>query len=122
MNEGFPAVLGNLWLGSEEAQARRIALAAEEALCLIALWRCCCAAGCFDAAPPLPPPLPLLRRGLCAAAPPAPPANVPRPARAPAAAQAVASALLPKLEKTRKEVEELLFEVVTLEVSQRCCC
>lgn len=31
--------------------------------------------------------------------------------------QAVASALLPKLEKTRKEVEELLFEVVTLEVS-----
>lgn len=31
-------------------------------------------------------------------------------------AQAVASALLPKLEKTRKEVEELLFEVVTLEV------
>lgn len=49
MNEGFPAVLGNLWLGAEEAQA-------------------------------------------------------------------VASALLPKLEKTRKEVEELLFEVVTLEV------
>lgn len=30
--------------------------------------------------------------------------------------QAVASALLPKLEKTRKEVENLLFEVVTLEV------
>ena len=30
--------------------------------------------------------------------------------------QAVASALLPKLEKTRREVEEVLFEVVTLEV------
>ncbi|PRW56633.1 ATPase associated with various cellular activities AAA_5 isoform A [Chlorella sorokiniana] len=32
-------------------------------------------------------------------------------------AQAVASALLPKLEKSRKEVEDLLFEVVTLEVA-----
>ena len=34
--------------------------------------------------------------------------------------QAVASALLPKLEKTRSEVEELLFEVVTLEVGAAC--
>ncbi|PSC72582.1 ATPase associated with various cellular activities AAA_5 [Micractinium conductrix] len=50
MNEGFPAVLGNLWLGQDEAQA-------------------------------------------------------------------VASALLPKLEKTRKEVGDLLFEVATLEVA-----
>jgi hypothetical protein len=32
----------------------------------------------------------------------------------------VASALLPKLEKTRSEVEELLFEVVTLEVGAAC--
>lgn len=31
-------------------------------------------------------------------------------------AAAVAAALLPKLEKTREEVEKLLFEVVTLEV------
>ncbi|KAL4443602.1 hypothetical protein ABPG75_011339 [Micractinium tetrahymenae] len=52
MNEGFPTVLGNLWLGRDEAEA-------------------------------------------------------------------VASALLPKLEKTRKEVEDLLFEVVTLEVAVR---
>ncbi|KAI7840670.1 hypothetical protein COHA_005592 [Chlorella ohadii] len=52
MEGGFPAVMGNLWLGQEEAQA-------------------------------------------------------------------VASALLPKLEKSRKEVEDLLFEVVTLEVLLR---
>ena len=32
----------------------------------------------------------------------------------------MASALLPKLEKTRSEVEELLFEVVTLEVGAAC--
>jgi MoxR-like ATPase len=34
-------------------------------------------------------------------------------------AAAVGSALVPKLEKTLKELESLLFEVVTLEVSQR---
>lgn len=44
--------------------------------------------------------------------------SLPRPAAAALLllTQAVASALLPKLEKSRKEVEDLLFEVVTLEV------
>ena len=39
MNEGFPAVLGNLWLGQDEAQVRRMAC------CCRRRRRCCCAAG-----------------------------------------------------------------------------
>ena len=100
--EGFPAVLGNLWLGEDEAQVgvEVGGVGAKRGACCLSVS--VAAASSTSCVPPaiaecLLPPCPL----------------APGP---PALRQAVASALLPKLEKTRREVEEVLFEVVTLEV------
>lgn len=106
MGEGFPAVLGNLWLGQEEAQARLGGRGVARRLgsgCGLAL-------PCRRAAEPGARQAARARCRALTACPRVPVLHL----------QAVASALLPKLEKSRSEVEQLLYEVVTLEV-RHCC-
>ena len=118
MNEGFPAVLGNLWLGQDEAQVRP--LHSLRAL-LLPPKRCPSRGHAEWPASLLPCPMHAVRAAAHTSV-----ATLPLLSLslfvdilvAPIPSQAVASALLPKLEKTRKEVGDLLFEVATLEVSE----
>jgi hypothetical protein len=111
---GFPAVSDNLWLGQDEAQVRASSGAHA---CTLSPWPSVCLVFAHRIGGPLKL-APRPKRRCLVLRRPAPAAAFPPSTVLPGchAVQAIESALAPKLEKTKAAVEELLFEVVTLEV------